>query len=65
MATSSVAKIREVFDVEADAESGKLGQFTVEVDGKVVLDRKKGLMTLLTKKPWPSVEEVITAIKSV
>lgn len=64
MAASSVAKIREVFDVEADAESGKLGQFTVEVDGKVVLDRKKGLMTLLTKKPWPSVEEVITAIKS-
>lgn len=42
---------------------GRFGQFDVLVDGRVVLTRKGGLIAKLLKRPWPSDDEVLAAVR--
>ncbi len=39
------------------------GQFDVLVDGRMVATRKGGLLAKLLKKPWPTTEDVVTAVR--
>ena len=40
------------------------GQFDILVDGRVVVTRKGGLLAKLFKKPWPSEDEVVAAVRA-
>jgi hypothetical protein len=39
------------------------GQFDVFVDDRMVATRKGGLLAKLLKKPWPSSEDVVAAVR--
>jgi hypothetical protein len=41
----------------------KKGLFQVSVDSKPVITRQGGLFAMLTRKPWPSLDDVVTAIR--
>ena len=45
-------------------EKGTPGQFDVLVDGEPAVSRKGGLWAMLTRKPWPSHEEVVLAVQA-
>ncbi|MDB4670505.1 MAG: hypothetical protein P8M80_08330 [Pirellulaceae bacterium] len=59
---SYAAAIQEEFGEKPVVETGSRGQFDVLVRGKLAISRKGGLFALITRKPWPTVEEVIQAI---
>jgi hypothetical protein len=59
---SYAAAIKEHFNEDVEIETGCKGQFDVLVSEKTVVSRKGGLLALLFRKPWPTNEEVITAI---
>jgi hypothetical protein len=59
---SYAAAIRKELDVEPVIESGSRGQFDVFVNEKLAISRKGGLVALLTRRPWPSVQDVVDAI---
>jgi len=40
------------------------GQFDIEVDGRVVVSRKGGLLAKLTRRPWPEEDEVVAAVRA-
>ena len=61
---SYVTAIREQLGIESQLEEGRRGQFDVLVDDRVVVTRKGGLIAKFTGKPWPSVEDVVAAVKS-
>ena len=61
---SYAAEIKEALGIEVAIETGSRGQFDVLVNGQTVVSRKGGLMAMLTRKPWPAEDEVITAIKT-
>jgi len=61
---SYATAIREALSVEVETELGSRGQFDVVVDGSNVVSRKGGLVAMLFRKPWPSEEEVVAAVKS-
>ena len=42
---------------------GRLGQFEVQVGGRTVVSRKGGLIAKLTGRPWPSDEDVLSAVR--
>jgi len=58
---SYAAAIREELG-EPVIETGRRGQFDIFVGDRRVISRKGGLWAMLTKKPWPPVEEVLQAI---
>ena len=43
--------------------SRQRGQFDVHVDGESAIARKGGLIAMLTRKPWPNPEDVVTAVR--
>jgi hypothetical protein len=40
-----------------------MGQFEVVVDGRPVVSRKGGLIAKLVGRPWPSDDDVVTAVR--
>ena len=46
-----------------DLEKGLRGQFDVVVDGRSVISRKGGLLARLLGRPWPTDEDVLTAVR--
>lgn len=48
--------------VELDPSHSR-GQFDILVDGLSVVSRKGGLIAMLTRKPWPNSEDVVTAVR--
>lgn len=48
--------------VELDPSHSR-GQFDILVDGLSVVSRKGGLIAMLTRKPWPNPEDVVTAVR--
>jgi len=50
--------------IKAQLEKGKRGQFDVVVGGTTVITRKGGLIAKLMKKPWPEVDDVVSAVKT-
>ena len=61
---SYAAVIKERIGIEAIIETGSRGQFDVLVDGKLVVSRKGGLLAMITRKPWPKEDEVVSAIQA-
>ena len=45
-------------------EKGRHGQFDVMVDGATVVSRKGGLLAKLVSRPWPTGDEVVTAVRN-
>jgi hypothetical protein len=43
--------------------TGRMGQFEIWADGKMVISRKGGLFAKITGRPWPSSEEVLQAVR--
>ncbi len=60
---SYAAAIREALDVEPAIVTGVRGQFDVLVDGRTVVSRKGGLFAMIMRKPWPSMLEVVKAVR--
>lgn len=46
-----------------ELEHGRRGQFDVFVDGVSVVSRKGGLLAKLLGRPWPSDEDVVSAVR--
>lgn len=46
-----------------ELQKGRFGQFEVFVNGRLVMSRKGGLLAKLMSKPWPSEEDVISAVR--
>ncbi len=44
-------------------KAGRFGQFDVLVGDRVVVTRKGGLIAKLLKRPWPSDEQVLAAVR--
>ena len=42
---------------------GRQGQFEIQVDDRTVVERKGGLIAKLTKRPWPSDQDVLDAVR--
>jgi hypothetical protein len=40
-----------------------MGQFEVVVNGKVVVERKGGLIAKLVGRPWPETDAVVDAVR--
>ncbi len=59
---SYAAAIRKELKEEPLIEPGSRGQFDVFVNDELVFSRKGGLFAMITRKPWPTVEHVVTAI---
>ena len=43
---------------------GRLGQFDVLVDGRIVASRKGGLLAKLVRRPWPDDESLVDAVRA-
>ena len=43
---------------------GRRGQFEIRVGGRVVIERKGGLLAKLLGKPWPDSEAVVNAVRA-
>ena len=41
-----------------------MGQFEVVVDDRTVVSRKGGLLAKLMGKPWPTDDDVVTAVRN-
>ncbi|MDG2186589.1 MAG: hypothetical protein P8K79_13005 [Mariniblastus sp.] len=59
---SYAAAIHEQLGDEPVIETGRRGQLDIFVGNQRVISRKGGLWAMLTKKPWPPVEEVLQKI---
>ena len=59
---SYAAAIRKEFKQEPMIETGSRGQFDVFVNDELVYSRKGGLFAMITRKPWPTLEQVVAAI---
>ena len=46
-----------------ELKKGRRGQFDVVVDGRTVVSRKGGLLAKLLARPWPSAEDVLSAVR--
>ncbi len=42
---------------------GRMGQFEVQVGGRTVISRKGGLIAKFIGRPWPSDEQVLSAVR--
>ena len=51
-------------DNHVELEPGRWGQFDVVVDGKQVISRRGGLLAKLFGRPWPSPDDVVTAVRA-
>ena len=63
MAASFAAVIRDALETPVELEKGRWGQFDIVVDGQPVLSRKGGLLAKLLGRPWPSSDNVVTAVR--
>lgn len=45
-------------------QKGRVGQFEVFVDGKLVVSRKGGLIAKLVGRPWPEDGEILAAVNA-
>lgn len=45
-------------------KDGRLGQFDVLVDGRVVASRKGGLLAKLVRRPFPDDDDILDAVRS-
>ena len=45
-------------------KDGRLGQFDVLVDGRVVASRKGGLLAKLVRRPFPDDDEILDAVRA-
>ena len=48
-----------------ELHKGRRGQFDILVNGRVVVTRKGGLLAKLLGRPWPTDEEVLSAVREV
>ena len=55
--------VQESIGVPVELVDGRWGQFEVEVDGTTVLSRKGGLIAKFTGRPWPSDDDVVSAVR--
>lgn len=62
-AASYAALIQERLGAPVEMVGGRLGQFEVQVRGRTVASRKGGLIAKLTGRPWPSDEDVLSAVR--
>ncbi len=46
-----------------ELEKGRQGQFEVIVNGRSVVSRKGGLLAKLLRRPWPTDDDVLTAVQ--
>ena len=60
---SYAAAISDALGMEVQTETGTKGQFDVVVSDNVVVSRKGGLFALITRKPWPTESEVVSAVQ--
>ena len=44
-------------------KAGRRGQFEVTVDGRMVAERKGGLIAKLTRRPWPEASDVLESVR--
>ena len=45
-------------------KDGRLGQFDVLVDGRVVASRKGGLLAKLVRRPFPDDDDILDAVRA-
>jgi hypothetical protein len=50
--------------VPVTLKDGRLGQFDVLVDGRVVASRKGGLLAKLVRRPFPDDDEILDAVRA-
>jgi len=50
--------------VPVTLKDGRLGQFDVLVDGRVVASRKGGLLAKLVRRPFPDDDDILDAVRS-
>jgi len=50
--------------VQVKLETGRRGQFEILVDDRVVLARKGGLIAKIVGRPWPTDEDVLSAVRN-
>ncbi len=55
--------IRDAVGTPVELQKGRSGQFDIVVDGRPVVSRKGGLLAKLLGRPWPSDEDVLTAVR--
>ncbi len=51
-------------NTRVEFEDGRRGQFDILVDGRIVVTRKGGLLAKFLRKPWPSEEDVVAAVRA-
>jgi hypothetical protein len=51
-------------NVPVELRKGRLGQFDVVVNGRTVLYRKGGLVARIVNRPWPSEDDVVSAVSA-
>ena len=61
---SYAAAIKETLGLEVETELGSRGQFDVMVDGANVVSRSGGLFAMILRKPWPTEDDVVSAVKT-
>jgi len=49
--------------VPVELEKGRVGQFEVVVNGRIVASRKGGLVAKLVNRPWPKADDVVAAVR--
>jgi hypothetical protein len=50
--------------VPVTLKKGRLGQFEVLVDGRIVVTRKGGLIAKIVGRPWPTDDEVLAEVRA-
>ena len=55
--------IQDALGIPVELEKGRRGQFDILVDGRPVISRKGGILAKLMRKPWPTDEEVLRAVR--
>jgi len=50
--------------VPVTLKDGRLGQFDVLVDGRVVASRKGGLLAKLVRRPFPDDDDILDAVRA-
>lgn len=60
---SYAARIEAALGTRVEFAKGRRGQFDILVDGRVVVTRKGGLIAKFLRKPWPSEDDVVAAVR--
>ena len=55
--------LRDTLGTTVELQKGRRGQFEVVVEGRTVLARKGGLLAKLLGRPWPTDDDLLTAVR--